>query len=826
MPLLTKVGSFAPAVGAQSVVGLGFQPKAIIFWATNAADSMWTAHGAAAIGFATSGTNQMAVGISSANAEASSVASRCMSDSLCVYMRNTPNNADWANISLTSMDVDGFTVQVNAWAITGQVNYLALGGSDITAAKAISWIAPAGATAPVTGVGFKPDLVFHANNAMGTIPNTAGTAHLSFGCMNKHGQQWANGVAIQTAVNPSNTWRYQQTDACHLLPSSVDGTVAAQYHYQSMDADGFTLYGSSIQQHSMIGLCLKGVSSKISAFPKREGNGAQIIERVGFTPKALLFNQIAKPSNAGPLVDAGWQLGAVDSALSTRSIAIFDTDAVSPTQSHGIWNQYAIWSPDTGQANRGAASVTSHDIDGFSLTWGNNPAAGYQFEILYLALGDMGKDTFPSMVVQMAEVLSSTATAYSNQRKLDRCQNGVLWALVSKEAYHLAYSMDDGRTWTDYGNIGGSGGNYVENASIFIDLDDYLHIVYKNGFNAYTTYLRGTPNATRTAWTFSAATTLSTVIEDNYPDIVAHREGIDWKVHVVWSHATSTPNNYASYCRVNVSSSGTITVESAGAGIGGSYAVNAHTYPSIDFRHTGDGKTVATQPDLYVAWSAGKDGAGFGIRFRKATYSAGSWTWGTETPINEGVYIDSPARWFNCLFDGTRILVGGYGLFGGAGYRRFYELDPSTLVKTTLWEPAVSVTSSDEQINYGSMTYDAAGNIYVISKTFSTAHPIYLNIYTRGTATWSGKPLDTSGPDTTPYVSTKRGGSFGRIEWIYTTGNNAPYQVKYDVLRMGSGVRVWNGSAWVIKPVKEWNGSAWVAREMKYWNGSTWVLAE
>lgn len=37
-------------------------------------------------------------------------------------------------------------------------------------------------------------------------------------------------------------------------------------------------------------------------------------------------------------------------------------------------------------------------------------------------------------------------------------------------------------------------------------------------------------------------------------------------------------------------------------------------------------------------------------------------------------------------------------------------------------------------------------------------------------------------------------------------------------------IKVWNGSAWVIKPVKVWNGSAWVVKPVKRWNGSAWVV--
>lgn len=39
----------------------------------------------------------------------------------------------------------------------------------------------------------------------------------------------------------------------------------------------------------------------------------------------------------------------------------------------------------------------------------------------------------------------------------------------------------------------------------------------------------------------------------------------------------------------------------------------------------------------------------------------------------------------------------------------------------------------------------------------------------------------------------------------------------------GTAVKVWNGSAWVVKPVKYWNGSAWVVGALKRWSGSAWV---
>jgi hypothetical protein len=39
-------------------------------------------------------------------------------------------------------------------------------------------------------------------------------------------------------------------------------------------------------------------------------------------------------------------------------------------------------------------------------------------------------------------------------------------------------------------------------------------------------------------------------------------------------------------------------------------------------------------------------------------------------------------------------------------------------------------------------------------------------------------------------------------------------------------MKYWNGTAWVLKPLKRWDGAAWVNdKVLKYWNGTAWVVA-
>ena len=66
-----------------------------------------------------------------------------------------------------------------------------------------------------------------------------------------------------------------------------------------------------------------------------------------------------------------------------------------------------------------------------------------------------------------------TASAYSSQRKIDRCQNGVLWATfwngtsTTTASLEFWYSSDDGASWTeDTTSLGfaGTGTTYTPNS--------------------------------------------------------------------------------------------------------------------------------------------------------------------------------------------------------------------------------------------------------------------------------------------------------------------------------------------------------------------------
>lgn len=394
---------------------------------------------------------------------------------------------------------------------------------------------------------------------------------------------------------------------------------------------------------------------------------------------------------------------------------------------------------------------------------------------------------------------AATATAYSNQRKIDRCQNGVLWAIYQwqdagtlNRFYGAVYSTDNGASWTtSTTDINSGGGNaHQPSSSFFIDLDDYAHFVYKNTSDGYVYYKRGTPNAARTAWTWSAATkiTAGTSTSFDFPDVIAHREGTGWRAHVVWGITSTFINTY--YCRIDITSGGAITIGDASQTIGAAYNVDstANPYPSIDFNHTGDGKTVAgSTPHLYVGWSAGKTGSGFGIRFKKATYSGGSWTWGTEREIDSTRYVTANYRWLNCMFDGTRVVLAGEVQTSSTVSLMLYERDAADTTTTT--RELVAGSSGSTLLASGSASYDGDGNVYLLGQDYvggAGAYDVNYRKWTRATTTLGAITLiDTSGKEE-PYLSAKRGYSNSRIEFIYTDGTASPYNVTYGSISLNA----------------------------------------
>lgn len=400
MALLTKVGTFVkPTVtGSQAITGVGFVPKVIMFWTCGSVygTGSWGSHFYATIGFTTGPANSFCTAATGSDSSATTATDRRMAAK--AISAGTGASTVSHDADLTSFDADGFTLN---WTLAGgsahNINYLALGGSDITGAKVVNWQLPiVTGNKAVTGVGFQPDLVLHSSTFnSNALPSISGAAYLLLGAMNKHGQQWSNSFSSQNAVNPSNASRYQQTDAS-LAMGDVNETLFAEAHYDSMNADGFTTNFSTApgaNAAQMMSLCIQGVSSKIGAMqrPVQASPFNSNVRRTGFTPKAVLTTNIRGASAAASAAMGAWGIGCTDGSTQ-RSAELMDNDAISPTLTRATHRTDAAFyaGHNTLDYAVGSASVVP---DGFDVSW---TAGSDGIEFLYLALGSAGTNTYPT----------------------------------------------------------------------------------------------------------------------------------------------------------------------------------------------------------------------------------------------------------------------------------------------------------------------------------------------------------------------------------------------------------------------------------------------
>lgn len=334
--LNAKAGSFAlnTSTGNQSVSSLGFTPKVVIFFYNiNTADGD-IAGGRIGFGVGVSSSDRRATDNFSLDAQTSSSNNAAQSNTRCIYFIGGSTQADYVGPL-----ADGFEINITATLGTAFiVNYLALGGDDLTNVK--TGFLPAKTTTgneAYTGFGFQPDamLFFCAKYSSPETFDTATNGAWSFGMASSATDRGAIAWRSRNGSNPSVV-KHRQSKA-KVGISLTDTGVFTECDLVSFDSDGcmlnFTTAGGSAD--ILYYLALKGPRFKVSSFNQATSTGNQGLTGAGFTPKASLMisaNDIAANDDS-TLNDAGISIGAATGTSERGSIWAGDTHNVSPAVS-------------------------------------------------------------------------------------------------------------------------------------------------------------------------------------------------------------------------------------------------------------------------------------------------------------------------------------------------------------------------------------------------------------------------------------------------------------------------------------------------------------
>jgi hypothetical protein len=411
------------ATGTQTITGVPFQPKAVLFWSTSlvsgaAATNVYLS----SFGGATRDggvTQQFGIG-NGENGGASSNAGRAATSGVCIILPLNGNFGTDGYAGLTAFTSDGFTLNWGDAPASANmlVHYLALGGADLTNARCGTHtiVRTTAGTEATAGLGFQPDCLLFASPG---VPSSTSIvdAILALGAARRTPTvtRWAQLFFENDGANTMDTGQYVRTDKCLALPDATS-VLEAEADISTFDAGGFTLNWTNpvaaASSRVFYYLALKGGQYELgqATSPISTGNNAVT---TAFQPTGLLLSWLSRravtafTTSAG---DAGYGVGASDGTR-TGFAAVNETDGNADSQS---WrhhdSSHAVYIPKgirTAKAARSSATFSSWAATNFTLNWDAVDASAYEYQ--YVVFGDAVASG--NIFTKTGSVVTATASA-------------------------------------------------------------------------------------------------------------------------------------------------------------------------------------------------------------------------------------------------------------------------------------------------------------------------------------------------------------------------------------------------------------------------------
>ncbi len=326
-----RVGSFAASTttGNQSVTGIGFQAKAVLFWGNKQTADGTTTGAELFLGAATSSTQRWALWQAASSNGTTSNAHRIRESAACIEIRDlpaTPTNASVANgrADFVSFDADGFTINwSDAPSAAYIIHYAVWGGAAITNAKAGQFNAPgASGNQTITDPGFQPGFVMLAavaNSAEGTsndldIVHSALTLGFAAGS-----NQYTLAYLTENNRTVFDDYRYQSSARMWTtLDNQADADVAT---FVGFTSSGWTMNWSNLPGTDPIFyLALAGGSYAVGTYTTQTTTGTfDAVTGLSFVPAGVL-NFTTFSANSVHTAEAYMMLGGASSSTARAAL--------------------------------------------------------------------------------------------------------------------------------------------------------------------------------------------------------------------------------------------------------------------------------------------------------------------------------------------------------------------------------------------------------------------------------------------------------------------------------------------------------------------------
>lgn len=299
------------------VTGLGVQPQALIFFASNrSSPGASLANGMFGDGM-TDGTRQWAQTVGGLSGATSSQAGRVQYNNSCLALI-TSSQAIAARFAIASLDADGFTLTTQTTpTATYEIHGIALSGLTnvyLEVRQTPSATGNFSSTVP----GFQPDAIIWMSGQQNVVGTTGAGYRASVGWSLTDGTQFSV-CRVQNNANTSNyTSSVSASDRCLYTTDATGAPLNMDMSIVSHDANGYTvnrITGAAATYYAA--LCLQGGVWKAGTFAAQSSTGTFDVITTGCDPVGVMLassnvTTVSRTSAEGGSVTIGAGISATE----------------------------------------------------------------------------------------------------------------------------------------------------------------------------------------------------------------------------------------------------------------------------------------------------------------------------------------------------------------------------------------------------------------------------------------------------------------------------------------------------------------------------------
>jgi hypothetical protein len=383
-----KAGNFTTntVTGNQAITGLGFTPKAVIFFGLKISAAR---ESGGFFGCATGSANRWCSSYDTD--DFGDVVAAKFSGTRCLQEID-PTGVLYMDADFVSLDADGFTVNITTAINPGvPIYYLALGGAEMSAQAGTFNSNTATGNQSKTGVGFQPNGVIFGIGPKNTTDAAVTTfMELGIGWGISSTKRDATTFMTDDAVTTDSQSILRATEC--ILNITIALAIDEAADFVSNDTDGFTINWTTKSVTAIkIGYLALGGALQLArgTFTSPAATGNVAYKGTGFNPVAELFISRGKVAATTAVADSKQSIGVATSATARASTAFSDQDNVdsSSNPDGAVSTTKAITHIGNTTTVTAAADLVSQNADGFTLNWTTADATARDHA--YLAFGQI-----------------------------------------------------------------------------------------------------------------------------------------------------------------------------------------------------------------------------------------------------------------------------------------------------------------------------------------------------------------------------------------------------------------------------------------------------